>query len=362
MLDHPYKQIAAAIENGDYPQAEQLLQALRENDPDDLWGLFYTGWLQEATDQLEAAGSTYRQLLQGTTNAKLISQARQRIARLDALATQRHQEALARAIAHPEAQIPGVLVLEPIPAQNKPQAAQRLAQILQLDPYNARLQLPSRGWRLLRTGATGELQVYANALQQAQIPCFCVSLSALDELHIFQVHYFQEQGEQATVRCQNQHGQQGTLTFAWSEVSRQVKGQVPLIEAVVDLDARRKLQRKTRTLDYAQFCDLHLPQRKSILRLGDRTYSFQRGATATSLPKKTTRENWNSLMAFLNQQLPPIPVWSDFNPFAETALGFGEMLEHLRSPVELNHRRRSLWEPAFHLYSGLVYYREHDRA
>jgi hypothetical protein len=69
----------------------------------------------------------------------------------------------------------------------------------------------------------------------------------------------------------------------------------------------------------------------------------------------TTRKNWNNLLDFLNRQLPNIPVWSDFTSFAETALDFREMLGHLPSHINLVRREETPWDPAFQLYSGLVF-------
>jgi hypothetical protein len=178
-----------------------------------------------------------------------------------------------------------------------------------------------------------------------------------------------------TVVCQNAEGQLGTLTFNWSEVTQRVEGLLPLFDEVVDLDARRKLQRKTQTLDYVQFCDLHLFERNTILRLCDRNYQFQQGIafapaslqdhygelTAPTLHQGTTRSNWNNLLDFLNRQLPQRRVWSDFTTFAETALDFKEMLGHLPSHIDLFRREETLWDPAFELYSGLVFLRNHPK-
>jgi hypothetical protein len=263
------------------------------------------------------------------------------------------------------------LVLEPISTEVKQEAAQKFARIMQLDPYTARLQLPTRGWRLYRTGPVGELQFYVSSLLQGSIPCFSASLADVQKINVFSVNYFSEGSKtsQATVVCQNAEGQLGSLAFKWSEVSQRVEGLLPLFDEVVDLDARRNLTRKTQTLDYVQFCDLHLPARSTILRLCDRHYQFQQGITlppkqqnaqhrepqAPPLHQATTRTNWNNLLDFLNRQLPQTPVWSDFNTFAETALDFREMLGHLPSHIDLYRREETPWDPAFQLYSGLVF-------
>ena len=171
----------------------------------------------------------------------------------------------------------GVLVLEPVASEIKTIAAQKFAQIMQVDPYTARLQLPSRGWRLYRTGAIGELRFLGQSLRSAGIPCYWATLADIEKIRVFQVNYFQSASPQATVVCQNKEGQIGSLTFNWSEVTQRVVGLLPVFEQVVDLDVRGKLQRKTQTQDYVHFCDLHLPGRLCILRLNDNGYKFQQG-------------------------------------------------------------------------------------
>ena len=364
-------EVADAFERKDYRTAARLLKQLVQQEPKNPSVQLYLGRLHEATGKLEAAETVYRQLLRGTTNPKIMSQARQGLGRLEAMEKERRRQALAQATADPSSTELGVLVLEPISTEVKQEAAQKFARIMQLDPYTARLQLPTRGWRLYRTGPVGELQFYVSSLLQGSIPCFSASVADVKKINVFSVNYFSEGSKtsQATVVCQNAEGQLGSLAFKWSEVSQRVEGLLPLFDEVVDLDARRNLTRKTQTLDYVQFCDLHLPARSTILRLCDRHYQFQQGITlppkqqstqsrepqASPLHQATTRTNWNNLLDFLNRQLPQTPVWSDFNTFAETALDFREMLGHLPSHIDLYRREETPWDPAFQLYSGLVF-------
>jgi hypothetical protein len=228
-----------------------------------------------------------------------------------------------------------------------------------------------RGWRLYRTGPMGELNFYVSSLREASIPCFCAAIADIKNINVFNVHYFspESQSSQPTVVCKNEQGQLGSLTFNWSEVTQRVEGLLPLFDEVVDRDARGNFKRKTQTLDYVQFCDLHLPERGSILRLGARNYQFQQGlalspkpladqrrkSKAPSLEQGTTKNNWNHLLDFLNQNLPQVPVWSDFKTFAETATDFREMLGNLPSHIDLFRRKETPWDPAFQLYSGLVF-------
>ncbi len=371
-------QVADAFERKDYRTAARLLKQLVKQEPKNPIVRLYIGRLHEATGKLESAETVYRQLLRDTTNAKVMSQARQGLGRIEAMEKERRQQALAQATADPGSDELGVLVLEPISTEARQAAAQKFARIMQLDAYTARLQLPTRGWRLYRTGAVGQLQFYVSSLRGADIPCFSASVADIQRINVFGVNYFSEgsHSPQATVVCQNADGQRGSLTFNWSEVTQRVEGLVPLFDEVVDRDARGNLKRKTQTLDYVQFCDLHLPRRGSILRLCDRNYQFQQGIALipsqqnaqhqqpheSPLHQSTTRRNWNNLLDFLNHQLPQTPVWSDFSHFAETALDFREMLGHLPSHINLFRREETPWDPAFQLYSGLVFLKNSSKS
>ncbi|WP_446380926.1 tetratricopeptide repeat protein [Coleofasciculus sp. E2-BRE-01] len=366
MLD----QVTNAFKQKDYRTAARLLKQLAKEDPNNPWVRLYIGRLHEATGKLDAAETAYRKLLKNTTHPKVMTQARQGLERLEAMEQEKRRQALAQATADPENTQFGILVLEPIEPEAKPTAAQTLAKIMQIDPYTARLQLPTRGWRLYRVGPIGELKFYASSLKQGSVPCFWAILAEIQSLNVFRVHYFsQVSSQEATVVCENDQGQLGSLPFQWSQVSQLVEGRLPIFEQVVDVDARGKLQRKTQTQDYAQFCDLHLPTRKTILRLCDRDYQFQQGIELSPQPKNhptqgkspsslshtTNRINWNKLRDFLNRQRPQTPVWSDFTNFAETALDYKEMLTRLPAHIDLFRRQESLWDSAFELYSGLVF-------
>ena len=216
----------------------------------------------------------------------------------------------------------GFLILEPIEGDARPVAAQNFARIMGLDAYTARLQLPSRGWRLYRTGAIGELTWYGQELRKAGIPAFWTSLESLQKLRVLRVDYLQGVSPGATVVCQNEADQTGTLTFDWAEVSHQVEGLLPIFEDVVDLNSRKKLVRKEKTQDYVQVLDLHLLKRGCILRFCDRTYKFQQGVIfeQNAMPnhQATTRIRWNALTHFLGDRLAAVPSRSDFMAFAET--------------------------------------------
>jgi hypothetical protein len=359
------EQLANAIKQKDYQTADQLLQQLQQEEPDNPWIQFYLARLEEATGDLKLAKQAYLSLLRGVVHPKIIAQSRQRIEHLTELEEKQYQQALEQAKHEPGSEELAVLILEPIAPEAKQQAAQKFAQIMHTDPYSARLQLPTRHWRLYRTGSLGELQFYTKALLEAKIPCFCTPIHPITDIHVYQVDYFQSLTPQITVCCHDEQNQPGFFSFDWSEVSQRVEGSLPLFEACVETNNRGQIERKTQTLDYLHFCDLHLPQRNSILRFWDQRYQFNRGValfapsqTDSSLEKTTTRNNWKQLIQYFQEQQPQIPLWSDFTGFAETALDFPELLKQIKPHIDLLRREETDWDAAFQLYSGLIFVKQ----
>lgn len=350
------EQVAAAFENKDYKTAAKLLKQLLTASPENPWVQFYLARLQEVSGKRQEAENIYRQLLRGTNNTKLVMQARLGLQRLQEIQQEERQRAITQATAEPSNTELGLLVLEPLSNEAKTLAVQKFAQIMQLDSYTARLVLPSRGWRLYRIGQVGELKYYGTQLQQNGIPCFWVTIARIQQIQVFQVKYFPEFAQKPTVVCSNEKNQLGSLTFDWSEVTARVVGLLPIFEKVVDVNLRRQLERKTKTQDYAQFCDLHLPGRSCILRLYDSGYEFHQGVEITpQASQNTIRINWNSLLKLIEQQIPQVNEWSNFTPFAETVLDQTDTLHKIPSHIPLLRREQSNWDSAFQLYSGLVF-------
>ncbi len=350
------EQVAIAFDNKDYQTAAKLLKQLQKESPEHPWVQFYLGKLHEVSGNYQDAEKVYRQLLRDMRNTRIVTLAREGLRRLQEIEQEQRQRAIAKATSEPNNTELGVLILEPLKNELKAQASQKFAQIMQTDPYSARLMLPSRGWRLYRTGQVGELKFYGEQLQQAGIPCFWTTITAIQQIQVFQIKYFLESQSKTTVVCSNQANQLGSLIFDWSEVTARVVGLLPIFEEVVNLDAHGKLERKTQTQDYAQFCDLHLPGRRCILRISDCGYEFQQGfAIIPQGSQNTIRINWNSLSNWIEQQLPQVKIWSDFTPFADTVLDQTEILSQIESHVHLFRREQTNWDSAFHLYSGLVF-------
>ncbi|MEB3211191.1 MAG: tetratricopeptide repeat protein [Leptolyngbyaceae bacterium] len=354
--------VAAAIERKDYKTAARLLKPLLTEKPKDPWVQLYYGQLQEFSGKNEAAEKVYLRLLKGAENPKVALQARRGIDRITALMKEKRQEAIAKAQEDPTNAGTGFLVLEAVIGDQRAIAAKRLAKILNLDVYSAQFQIPSRGWRLYRTGPFAEIQVYGEELQQAGIPVFWKSLADIRAIHVFKVDYIQSMTGQPTVVCRNDADQVGHLSFPWSDVTQMVKGRLPIFEQVVDLDAFKKLKRKEQTQDYTQMLDLHLPGRKSILRFCDRTYQFQKGIPMgetvegrMSKSQSSIRLQWNQMMAMLDQQVGDRPTYTEFNSFAQTAFDHLDLLEPIPTHIELFRKEHTHWDPAYQLYSGLAF-------
>jgi hypothetical protein len=354
------EQVAFAFEQKDYKTAARLLKQLLKESPDNPWVQFYVGRLHEVSGKRRDAEKIYRRLLRATTNAKIMSQARQGLLRIEEIEQEERQRAISKATSDSSNTKQGILILEPISSESKTEAAQKFAKIMQIDSYSARLMLPSRGWRFYKTGAVGELNFYGKQLQKAEIPCFWTTLAEIEKIQVFQVNYFQESDLKPTAVCRNKDNQLGSLSFDWSEVKRRVVGLLPIFEKVVDRDVRGKVERKTQTQDYFQFCDLHIPGRHCILRFYDNNYDFQEGIETSEPPSQrssinTIRINWNNLLNWLDEKLPSVKVSSDFTPFAETLLDQTEMLSQIESHIHLFRSEKTNWDPAFHLYSGLIF-------
>ncbi len=376
------EQAASALNRRDYKTAAKLIAVLLVEQPDDHQVQLYAAQLDEATDRLDRAVKIYRSLLQHAVNPKITAEARQGIQRIDLLQSQVEETARGQAKTGIEENIePGLLLLEPMSAEHKQAVVKKFAAIMEIDPYSARLQLPSRGWRLYRVGQMGELQFYRDRLLQAEIPCFCVSQHDIQQVFVFQVGHFQSFHPQGEIVCTDDRSELRTFNFNWSEVTQIVTGMLPIFEEVMELDARNRTFRKPKILDYVHICDLQLRDRRSIFRLCSQTYNFsgykqlleqhrhQHGdlhhlgnelrVEAQNLPA-TSRDNWKNTISQISEQVAEILTQSNFTPFAETAFGYPELMGHIDPHLKLLRRADSLWDRAFHLYSMLSMCRERD--
>lgn len=356
MLDR----VAHALHHQDYATAARLLKQWLQDSPQDPWAQLYVGRLQEVTGKSEAAEQIYRRLLQQAADLpKLVSQARQGLQRLEVRQNEQRQQAIAAAVQTENGSELGCLVLEGVAGESRQGVLESFAKCMKLDLYHARTIFPSRGWRLYRLGPIGELQVYQQELAQAHVPAQCLAFAALQPIQVFQVDYFQALSPHPIAVCRNADNQLGAIPFHWSEVRHQVTGLLPLFERVIDLGYRNQLERKEQTHDYARLYDLQLPQRRSILRLYDRQFGFDRCASRglwQQDPSTTNRIRWDRLLQFLSSQLPKAQHWTEFTLFGETAADFAEPILRLSAHSPIVRDRDCYWDAAFHLYSSLIFY------
>jgi hypothetical protein len=353
------ERIAIALDHQDYKKAAKLLKQLQAESPDHPWLKVYVGRLKEGIGKLDEAEMIYRKVLRKSLNAKIALAARQGLERIEAAARAVQAAAIEHAATIPGSNELAIFVMEPVVGDQRDVVARNFAKVSGLDGYMARLNLPSRGWKLCRTGTVAELTTLSQSYQKSGVPAFWFGLAAIQEIRVFQVHYLEALDQNPVVICADEVGQLGSLPFEWSEVGQRVEGSLPLLSSVVDRDVRQNLVRKMETRDYAHVIDLHLPKRRCILRFCDRNYQFQDGIrfSPNQIPAAhvTTQMRWSLLKDSLYQSLTKTPVWQDFTPFGESAIEQVQLLDQIPAHIELLQPQPSAWEPAFHLYSCITF-------
>ena len=289
--------LAEAIKNKQYQRAAELLQDLSSDQRDNPWILFYQARLAEGLGNLSEAQQGYRQLLGWISNPQLLAKIRRGLERIKLLEEQAQKLVLDQrkeflAVAKSQEPELGVFVLDPITSEQKQEAANILGEVMQIDAYSARLQLPSRGWRLYRTGSVGELNFYVQQLQGQGVPCFCVPLTRILSLRILPVYFLEAITPNMTLTYRVSKDQSSQIDIPWSAVNQRVEGLLPIFEECVDVNKNGKIERKTKILDYAKMCDLHIPKQNIILRFCDQIYEFDQGIsliTSSKPPAGATR-------------------------------------------------------------------------
>ena len=237
--------ISEAIKAEQFETADQLLQEFKVEQLDNPWVDYYGARLAEARGDWAIAQDSYRQLIALVNNPKLIAKLRQGLERLaKQQEEQKKQEqteqklALEKVKAASSRHELGIFILESIAPELKQAAAVNFAKIMQIDPYSARLQLPSRSWRLYRTGDIEELRFYVEKLQAVQVPCFCIPVSKLLDLLIKPVFYLSEITPNPTIVYRVNKDEDAIFSFSWSEVFQRVEGLLPIFEECVEVNAR----------------------------------------------------------------------------------------------------------------------------
>ncbi len=358
-----------------FSAASATLKELQQQNPNDSQIEVLMANLYRATGEPNKAEVIYRTILRTETQAKLLSQARQGLKIIEDAERQQQKDAIAMALAQPGNKSLGFLAIQPMETSDKKAIAEQVARIFHIDTYTAKMLIPSRNLKILRIGTVGELSVYGEQLRQIGIPAIWIGLEAIAKIDVYNVNYFVNNLESAVRGTTPTNGQinsavlkkqicavhdDGEISFDWHEVGIKVTGLLPTFGEVVAVDAKHQLIRKEQVLDQVHICDLHLPQRNCILRFHDNHYQFTQGVQLkVEQPLKhiapTVQQRWASLMQWLDQAMPQVPIKDDFTPFAEIALEFPEFLGELNPRLDLERRKESLWDNCFQLYSGMVF-------
>ena len=345
-------QVIEALERKDYRQVNRLLKQWQTTEPDSLLLRLYAARLQEKTKRLESAEKNYLALLKRSPNIKVMKQARAGIARIHAQRKAQKSQALSEAKQACGAEKISLLVLEAPKEEQRKAAIANLAQTFSLDAYAARMKIPNQGIRLYRVGPLGELTYFSKSLDRA--PTRVVRVEDIQEIQTFQICYFEAITPKPTIVCKSKEGQIGKISFDWKEVNYRLSGQLPIFEQVVDIGSWGRTVHKKRVQDYAQVIDLHLPQRKIMLRLCDHTYQYAEGISLSGTKEINSRIKWNNLLQQVSQ-FAVFPQCDDFTQFAKGALDFIPLLPVIAPNLDIDRRAPSDWDIAFHLYSSIYY-------
>lgn len=350
------KEIEEALSKKDYQKVEILLEELREQNPENDWLKYYEGCLEESKNNLEIAEKIYLEILKNSfyPNPKLFSLIRNRInaikkIEIETKATEFEQ--FQKVINSEELSI---LIIEPMPTENKKIAAQNMAKIMNIDAYSARLKIPSRSLKMNRIGKLGELKYYESKLNQANIPSFCCTFQALNNINIYQVNYVKSIDKNLILCYENELQEPQEIIINPLEIKQKISGLLPLFELTVHQGVQGKLAKKITVLDYIQFCDLHLINQNIILRFDDYNYQFDQGINLKS-PENTSKKNWLNFCQIIDDKIPNIPNFSEFTLFGEDVIQFPEMLKQITPQLRIFRREQTPWDCAFQLYSTLLF-------
>ncbi|MBF2056538.1 MAG: tetratricopeptide repeat protein [Cyanobacterium sp. T60_A2020_053] len=362
-----FVEIELAIETKNFDQAKILIEKIPPQEEKHLWQNYYYGLIAEENNNIIEAEEKYRQVLKDSIfpNPNIIKRIREglgRIQNIKNLQKAQEKQSLQQQKAdifnklkdHHNQDELAVLILKPVSVDDKNNLAKNFAEILELDIYTAKLQIPTRHWRLLKTGKWQELQSYYLMFERFSIPSFCYPIQAINTIQVYQVNYLESFNDKISVICENKAQQVINFTVDINEVSSQVEAMLPIFEMSLHTDTKGKLVRKKTTLDYINFYDLHIKNQNLIIRFNDNRYQFEQG-NKNFLEAKTSREKWLSLTKFIQNNLSNITLYSDYTPFAESVVQFPKMLKQIDAKVQLFRKEETLWDEAFQLYSGVVF-------
>lgn len=351
-----FQEVKLAIDNENYDQAKEILTELAMEDHNNLWIKYYQSLISEKEGNLKEAETNYRQIIKDSIypDPHLIKLIRDGIERIVEVYKQVKEAKFNEFKNIENSEDLAVLFLQPVTLDEKKVLAPKLAKIMNIDNYTATLQIPTRSWRLYKTGNLGELNYWQSELSQVDIPCFCQRIKNVNQMLVYQAKYIVQDSEQVTILIENKQATEQEITFRWEDINNKVQGLIPIFESTLHLDVKDSSSRKQSILDYAQFYDLHLLSQNLIIRFSDNFYKFDQGLHLTK-QEKTSKEKWQILVDFLANKMPNKPLWSDFTLFGEGVIQFPEMLKQVEANIHLFHREENIWDEAFQLYSGLIF-------
>lgn len=361
------EQFDQQLAQGDLSQAALTLAAIPPNDSTQPQLLLLQAKLNQAQGQNEIAETSYRHILKATTNAKLLSQARQGLQAILDAEKQAQDLRIAQAKTQPHGQELAFLVLHPLPSTwEKKAAAAKIARIFRTDPATASTWIPLRQPKLLRLGLGGELATYCAQLQELGIYSFWFSLKQLDQVAIAQVSHFELIDiDQVIAHCQDQP----PIQFSLNQIKRQITGAIPIFSKVATLDAKFQATTKEQILDYIHLCDLHLKKSSTvqILRFHDHAYNFDQGVQLPvdrPLPhlSPTIYDRWQALIKWWAKIAPNRHSAYDFVSFSEPFLAYSDLLRQevnpqlKLAPPQTQPLKTREWDRCFHLFSLMHLY------
>jgi hypothetical protein len=355
--------VAAAVERRDFRTAQKLIVKALEEYPKEPMVHFYAGEIRMNIGKWEAAARSYQRALQFDLPPDRILKVTEKLS----IANQKlleekdkQQTTLKRQATGKETS--GLLILTSLPLAEKPAAAATIAEILGGDPFTIKLQIPSRGWRLYRSGSYTQLQSAATSLMAAGVPAFAYPLAKIVPIEVKQVISIESFQPEFVLNCTNEFDESEQININSAQVVSTVSTLLPIFEEVVENDPKTGTQRKPKILDYVPIVDLHIPDSQLILRICSENYDFTKlplevssRVTREGLSFNTSRVGWDESIAAMQNVLVNSTQWIDFNTFADTAISFPEMLSHIPSHSHLLRRNGDIWDRIFHLYSCMAY-------
>ena len=354
-----WQKVTEAIEQKNFTQAQELLeqQQFDDQDANNLWKRYYQARIEEEQKNWEVAETQYRQIIADSIypNPKLTAKIRDGIERILSAKQEQKSETIKQFEAIDNSDDLAVLILQPVSLEEKKLLAPHFAQIMEIERYTATLQIPTRSWRIYKTGNYGHLSYYQTQLSEANIPCFCQRVEQINQITVYQVKYIKSALEELILVCENDQRNEQVITLKWHEINQRVEGMIPLFESTINIDVLGKLEKKQSTLDYAQFYDIHSCEQNLILRFSDHFYQFEQGVSFL-VGAKTALEKWKNLLSFFGQKITAASEYANFTLFAESLMQFPEMLKQINSHINLlrQQEEETFWDEAFQLYSGLI--------